>query len=93
MSTPGTVRVMIVDDHRIVREGLRQVLADYEGITVVADAAHGGEAMQWLRASPGGVDAVLLDIALPGRRVTSTRAPTRTTSWRGCARRQGAGVT
>ena len=63
----GTVRVMIVDDHRIVREGLRQVLADYEGITVVADAAHGGEAMQWLRASPGGVDAVLLDIALPGR--------------------------
>ncbi len=62
-----TVRVMIVDDHRIVREGLRQVLADYEGITVVADAAHGGDAMQWLRASPGGVDAVLLDIALPGR--------------------------
>ena len=63
----GTVRVMIVDDHRIVREGLRQVLADYEGITVVAEAAHGGEAMQWLRASRDGVDAVLLDIALPGR--------------------------
>ena len=62
-----TVRVMIVDDHRIVREGLRQVLADYEGIEVVAEAAHGGEAMQWLRASPGGVDSVLLDIALPGR--------------------------
>jgi DNA-binding NarL/FixJ family response regulator len=58
---------MIVDDHRIVREGLRQVLADYEGITVVAEAAHGGEAMQGLRASRDGVDAVLLDIALPGR--------------------------
>lgn len=63
----NAVRVMIVDDHRIVREGLRQVLADYEGITVVAEAAHGGEALQCLRASPGGVDAVLLDIALPGR--------------------------
>ena len=63
----SAVRVMIVDDHRIVREGLRQVLADYEGIEVVAEAAHGAEAMQWLRASPGGVDAVLLDIALPGR--------------------------
>ena len=66
-----TVRVMIVDDHRIVREGLRQVLSDYEGITVVAEAAHGGEAMQWLRASRegvgAGVDVVLLDIALPGR--------------------------
>lgn len=62
-----TVRVMIVDDHRIVREGLRQVLADYEGIVVVADAAHGGEAMQWLRASRDAVDVVLLDIAMPGR--------------------------
>lgn len=61
------VRVMIVDDHRIVREGLKQVLADYEGIVVVADAAHGGDAMQWLRTSRDGVDAVLLDIAMPGR--------------------------
>jgi DNA-binding NarL/FixJ family response regulator len=61
------VRVLIVDDHRIVREGLRQVLADYEGIVVVADAGHGGEAMQWLRTSRGEVDVVLLDIALPGR--------------------------
>lgn len=66
MSTPGTVRVMIVDDHRIVREGLRQVLADYEGITVVADAAHGAEALQQLRGGLA-VDVVLLDIALPGR--------------------------
>lgn len=63
----SAVRVLIVDDHRIVREGLRQVLADYEGIVVVADAAHGGEALQCLRASRGGVDVVLLDIALPGR--------------------------
>lgn len=63
----NAVRVMIVDDHRIVREGLRQVLGDYEGIVVVADAAHGGEAMQWLRASRDAVDVVLLDIAMPGR--------------------------
>lgn len=63
----NAVRVMIVDDHRIVREGLRQVLADHEGIVVVADAAHGGEAMQWLRTSRDAVDVVLLDIAMPGR--------------------------
>lgn len=63
----GTVRVMIVDDHHIVRQGLRQVLSDHEGIVVVADAAHGGEALQWLRASGGAADAVMLDIALPGR--------------------------
>ncbi len=63
----NAVRVMIVDDHRIVREGLRQVLADHEGIVVVADAAHGGEAMQWLRTSRDAVAVVLLDIAMPGR--------------------------
>jgi two-component system invasion response regulator UvrY len=62
----GAVRVMIVDDHRIVREGLRQVLADYEGVQVVADAAHGAEALQVLRSGLA-VDVVLLDIALPGR--------------------------
>ena len=65
MSTRA-VRVMIVDDHRIVREGLRQVLADYEGVQVVAEAAHGAEALQALRSGPS-VDVVLLDIALPGR--------------------------
>lgn len=65
--TVPTVRVMIVDDHRIVREGLKQVLADHDGIVVVAEAAHGGQALQWLRAAQGGVDVVLLDIALPGR--------------------------
>jgi DNA-binding NarL/FixJ family response regulator len=57
---------MIVDDHRIVREGLRQVLADYEGVQVVADAAHGAEALQVLRGGLA-VDVLLLDIALPGR--------------------------
>lgn len=65
MSTRA-VRVMIVDDHRIVREGLRQVLADYEGVQVVAEAAHGAEALQALRSGQA-VNVVLLDIALPGR--------------------------
>ena len=60
------IRVMIVDDHRIVREGLRQVLADYEGVEVVAEAAHGAEALQALRSGQA-VNVVLLYIALPGR--------------------------
>jgi two-component system invasion response regulator UvrY len=64
--------VMVVDDHRIVREGLRQVLADYEGICVVAEAADGPQALQLIRQSfaasdDAGLDVVLLDIALPGR--------------------------
>jgi len=65
------IQVMIVDDHLIVRQGLRQVLSDYEGVGVVAEAAGGPEALQTIRqrvaAGGPGLDVVLLDIALPGR--------------------------
>ena len=66
------IKVMIVDDHLIVRQGLRQVLSDYEGVGVVAEAADGPEAMQlirqWFDPIDGPrLDVVLLDIALPGR--------------------------
>ena len=65
------IQVMIVDDHLIVRQGLRQVLSDYEGVGVVAEAAGGPEALQLIRqrvaAGGPGLDVVLLDIALPGR--------------------------
>ncbi len=66
------IKVMIVDDHLIVRQGLRQVLGDYEGVGVVAEAADGPEAMQlirqWFDPIDGPrLDVVLLDIALPGR--------------------------
>lgn len=65
------IRVLIVDDHAIVRQGLRQVLGDYEGLRVVADAADGPQALQRVRAAlldaGQGLDVVLLDIALPGR--------------------------
>lgn len=64
MNAPS-IRVLIGDDHRIVREGLKQVLADAQEIAVVAEAASGTEVLQ-LVGSGGHVDVVLLDIALPG---------------------------
>jgi DNA-binding NarL/FixJ family response regulator len=59
------IRTLICDDHAIVRQGLRQILADAPDISVTAEAGDGPEAIQCLRR--GGVDVVLLDIALPGR--------------------------
>ena len=41
-----SIRVLIADDHRIVREGLRQVMADAPDIQVRAEAASGDEALQ-----------------------------------------------
>jgi DNA-binding NarL/FixJ family response regulator len=64
-----TIKILIGDDHRIVREGLKQVLADAPEIEVVAEAETGPDILQQVDALAGhqGLDAVLLDIALPGR--------------------------
>ena len=66
---PATLKILIGDDHRIVREGLKQVLADAPEIEVVAEAETGPDILQRVDALGGhdGLDAVLLDIALPGR--------------------------
>jgi DNA-binding NarL/FixJ family response regulator len=62
------VRVLLGDDHKIVREGLKMVLADDTGLQVVAEADTGPGVLDMVQAlqGPQGVDVVLLDIAMPG---------------------------
>jgi DNA-binding NarL/FixJ family response regulator len=63
-----SVRLLLGDDHKIVREGLKMVLADDPSFQVVAEADTGPgvlEAVQTLQG-PQGLDVVLLDIAMPG---------------------------
>jgi DNA-binding NarL/FixJ family response regulator len=60
-----TVRVLICDDHAIVRQGIRQILADAADIALAGEAANGPDALA--RAREGGIDVVLLDIAMPQR--------------------------
>ena len=57
------IRIAIVDDHAMVRAGLRQFFADEVDFSVVAEAANGREALDIVRQ--GGVDVVLLDISMP----------------------------
>ncbi|WP_457447250.1 response regulator [Roseateles sp. P5_E4] len=59
------IRVLICDDHLIIRQGIKQVLAEAEDVQVVGEAANGPDAIQRVRA--GGIDVVLLDIAMPQR--------------------------
>lgn len=63
------VRVLLGDDHRIVREGLKQVLADAPDLRVCAEAVDGDDVLRQVEALGGerGLDAVMLDIAMPGR--------------------------
>lgn len=60
-----TIRVLIADDHAIVREGLKQILVDTKNIVVTATAADGAEAVKLARKHPNHV--LLLDISLPDR--------------------------
>jgi two-component system response regulator NreC len=57
------IRVLIADDHAVVREGLRQLLETQSDITVVGEACNGVEALEQARKLKP--DVVLLDIAMP----------------------------
>ena len=59
------LRLAIVDDHKIVRAGFREMLADELGVRVEFEAASGEEALQQLREQP--CDVLLLDLSLPGQ--------------------------
>ncbi len=57
------IRVAIVDDHAIVRAGLRQFLAEFIDLRVVAEASNGREALDIVRNELA--DVILLDISMP----------------------------
>ncbi len=61
----GTVRVLVVDDHLVVREGLRWMLGAADGVEVVAEAESAAQAMETIATDRP--DVVLLDIHLPDR--------------------------
>src|SRR5450830_1247594 len=65
MKEKATIRVFIADDHAIVREGLKQILADTKDIIVAGEAENGHDAIKLFRGSK--CQVLLLDISLPDR--------------------------
>ena len=59
-----TIRVLLCDDHRIVREGLKRLIETVDDIVVVGEAASGEEALDLVKACCP--DVVLMDVRLPG---------------------------
>ncbi|HRH28630.1 MAG TPA: response regulator transcription factor [Aquabacterium sp.] len=59
------IRIAIVDDHAMVRAGLRQFFADQADFVVTAEAATGREALDIVRQ--GEVDVIVMDIAMPNQ--------------------------
>jgi len=58
------LEILVVDDHLVVREGLKRILDECEDFVVAAEASTVSEALTWLRKRH--FDLVLLDISLPG---------------------------
>ncbi|MFD3808469.1 response regulator [Streptomyces sp. NPDC058611] len=62
--TPGRIRVLLVDDHQVVRRGLRTFLEVQDDIEVVGEASDGDEGLA--RAEELRPDVILMDVKMPG---------------------------
>jgi DNA-binding NarL/FixJ family response regulator len=61
------IRVLITDDHAIVRQGLKQILAETSDIVVAAEAENASRTLELLADTAREFDVLVLDINLPGR--------------------------
>ena len=59
------IRIVIADDHSIVREGLKRIVSSIEGMEVIGEAGNGTEVMQRVRELA--FDVLVLDLSMPGR--------------------------
>ncbi|MSR78482.1 MAG: response regulator transcription factor, partial [Candidatus Omnitrophica bacterium] len=59
-----TIKIVVTDDHSIIREGIKNVLASHSEYEIVAEASNGNEALECVRKLKP--DILLLDISMPG---------------------------
>ncbi len=62
---PSATRILLVDDHQIVRAGLTQFIVEHDDLCVAAEASSGDEAIRLIRQNE--FDVVVLDIAMPDK--------------------------
>ena len=59
------IKLLVADDHAIIREGLKQIIADVHDIVVVDEASNGNEALN--HALQKDYDVILMDISMPDK--------------------------
>jgi DNA-binding NarL/FixJ family response regulator len=64
MSDPDVIKVLVVDDHPVVRDGLRNMLLVFDDLELIWEAENGLEALSYCRQNTP--DVILMDIIMPG---------------------------
>jgi two-component system invasion response regulator UvrY len=59
------IRVLLADEHAIIRDGVKQILADTDDLVVTGEAANGAEALKMVNEQDW--DLLVLDISMPGK--------------------------
>lgn len=59
------IKLMIVDDHKMIRDGIKLMLKNNPEIKLIAEAANGLEAVKYIDNNPSDVEVVLMDISMP----------------------------
>ncbi len=60
------IRILVADDHALIRSGLAQIIATAGDMTVAAEAASGTQVLELTRSGPSRFDILLLDVNMPG---------------------------
>lgn len=64
MSKSSVIRILLAEDHQLMRDGLRALLSGQEDMSIIGDVSDGADAVQ--EALARGPDVVLMDVGLPG---------------------------
>lgn len=64
--TTPTIKVMVVDDHDLVRHGIKSLINNQDGIEVIAEARTGEEAIEQCRVLNGELNVIMMDVNMPG---------------------------
>ena len=59
------IRIIVADDHTLVRAGLQRILSGSENLEILGEASNGAQAIALLQETP--CDVLLLDLSMPGR--------------------------
>ena len=60
------IKVVLTDDHHLIREGIKMMLSKVNNIKIVGEANSGRAAIELVEENPGGIDLILMDINMPG---------------------------